>query len=135
MGTRDAIKYAGSALTGADFIAGTVVKIVGRKKKVERPVIKGWKGTVSAILSVPTLCLSLTGDIVDANQASKKQALIVDGFIETVASFGATWEQSVLRWNDKLKTYLMYIGLAVYQISTVVRYGLKVVDFAVEELD
>jgi hypothetical protein len=29
----------------------------------------------------------------DANQASKKQALIVDGFIERVASFGATWEQ------------------------------------------
>jgi hypothetical protein len=29
----------------------------------------------------------------DANQAGKKQALIVDGFIERVASFGATREQ------------------------------------------
>jgi hypothetical protein len=29
----------------------------------------------------------------DANQASKKQALIVDGFIERVDSFGATWGQ------------------------------------------
>ncbi|PKX89969.1 uncharacterized protein P174DRAFT_424174 [Aspergillus novofumigatus IBT 16806] len=114
MGTRDAIKYAGWALTGADFVASTVVKIVGKKKKVKRPVIKRWKGTVSAVLSVPTLCLSITGDIMDASQASKTQALIVDGFIETVASFGATWGQSVARWNDELENYLMYIGLAAF---------------------
>jgi hypothetical protein len=29
----------------------------------------------------------------------------------------------------------MYIGLAVYQVCTVVNNGLKVVGFAVEELD
>jgi hypothetical protein len=29
----------------------------------------------------------------------------------------------------------MYMGLAGYQVCTVVKYGLKVVDFAVKELD
>ncbi|KAF7175180.1 hypothetical protein CNMCM7691_006584 [Aspergillus felis] len=133
--TRDAIKYAGWVLTGADFLAGTVVKIVGKKKELERPVIKRWKGTVSAVLSIPSLCLSLTGDIMDASQDSKKEVLIVDGFIETAASFGATWGKSVARWNDELENELMYIGLAVYQFCTLVNYGLKMVDFVVEELD
>ncbi|KAG2019146.1 hypothetical protein GB937_005439 [Aspergillus fischeri] len=135
LGTRDAIKYAGWVLAGADLFAGTVVKIVGKKKNLERPVIKRWKGTISAVLSVPTLCLSLTGDIMDASQDSKKEVLIVDGFIETVASFGATWGKSVARWNDEFENELMYMGLAVYQFCTLVNYGLKMADFVVEELD
>lgn len=86
-------------------------------------------------MSVPTLCLSLTGNIMDASQGSKKDVLIVDGFIETAASFGATWGKSVARWNDEFENELMYIGLAVYQFCTLLNYGLKIVDFAVEELD
>ncbi|KAM0095802.1 hypothetical protein ACP6JD_000612 [Aspergillus fumigatus] len=135
LSTRDAIKYAGWVVAGADLLAGAVVKIVGKKKKLERPVIKRWKGTVSAVMSVPTLCLSLTGNIMDASQGSKKDVLIVDGFIETAASFGATWGKSVARWNDEFENELMYIGLAVYQFCTLLNYGLKIVDFAVEELD
>ncbi|KAJ8212576.1 hypothetical protein LV164_002350 [Aspergillus fumigatus] len=135
LSTRDAIKYAGWVLAGADLLAGAVVKIVGKKKKLERPVIKRWKGTVSAVMSVPTLCLSLTGNIMDASQGSKKDVLIVDGFIETAASFGATWGKSVARWNDEFENELMYIGLAVYQFCTLLNYGLKIADFAIEKLD
>ncbi|GIK06543.1 hypothetical protein Aspvir_002193 [Aspergillus viridinutans] len=123
LGTRDATKYAGLGLTGADFIAGTGVKIVGKKKKWERPVIKRWKGTVIAVIYY------------DASQASKNEVLILDGFTETVASFGATWGQSVARWNDELEDDLMYIGFAVCQFCTLVKYGLKMVDCVVEELD
>ncbi|PYH40187.1 uncharacterized protein BP01DRAFT_410995 [Aspergillus saccharolyticus JOP 1030-1] len=133
--TRDAIKYAGWALAGADFASSTVIKIVSKKKKLERPVVKRWKGTVAAVLSVPSLCLGLTGDIMDASEASKNEVLIVNGFIETIAGFAATWGQSVARWNNELENYLMYIGLAVYQVCTLLKYGLKLEDFAIEQLD
>ncbi|PYI24824.1 hypothetical protein BO86DRAFT_433701 [Aspergillus japonicus CBS 114.51] len=133
--TKHAIKYAGWALTGAKFTSGTVVKLVGKKMKLERPVVKRWKGTVSAVLSVPSLCLGLTGDIMDATAAEKNEVLIVNGFIETIAGFAGTWGKAVAQWNDELENYLMYIGLAVYQVCRVVKYGLKVEDFAIEHLD
>ncbi|OJK02615.1 hypothetical protein ASPACDRAFT_57619 [Aspergillus aculeatus ATCC 16872] len=125
----------GWVLKGAKFTSGTVVKLVGKKMKLERPVVKRWKGTVSAVLSVPSLCLGLTGDITDATAAEKNEVLIVNGFIETIAGFAGTWGKAVAQWNDELENYLMYIGLAVYQVCRVVKYGLKVEDFAIEKLD
>lgn len=77
----------------------------------------------------------LDGKYHGCQSRQQKDVLIVDGFIETAASFGATWGKSVARWNDEFENELMYIGLAVYQFCTLLNYGLKIVDFAVEELD
>lgn len=117
------------------MVSGLVIKIVAKKKKVERPVVKRWKATTGAVMSVPKLCVSLAGDIMDAEEGTKNKVLIVDAFIETAASFGSTWGGSVAGWNNELENYLMYIGLAVKQGCTLVNYGLKVLDFAVERLD
>lgn len=117
------------------MVSSAVIKIVGKKKKLERPVVKRWKGTTAAVLSVPILCVSLAGNIMDAEEGTKKNVLIVDAFIETAAAFGSTWGSSVARWNNELENELMYIGLAVKQGCTLVNYGLKVLDFAVEHLD
>ncbi|RAH63727.1 uncharacterized protein BO66DRAFT_476374 [Aspergillus aculeatinus CBS 121060] len=133
--TKHALKYAGWALGGAKLASGTVIKLVSKKMKLERPVVKRWKGTVSAVLSVPSLCLKLTTDIMDATAAEKNEVLIINGFIETIAGFAGTWGKAVAQWNDELENYLMYIGLAVYQVCRVVKYGLKVEDFAIEKLD
>ncbi|KAI1634144.1 hypothetical protein F4809DRAFT_643774 [Biscogniauxia mediterranea] len=83
--------WPGWGLGGASTVSSLVIKIVAKKKKVERPVVKCWKATTGAVMSVPKLCVSLAGDIMDAEEGTKKKVLIVDAFIETAASFGSTW--------------------------------------------
>lgn len=114
------------------MVSDLVIKRVAKKKKVDRPVVKRWKATTAAVMSVPKLCVSLAGDIMDAEEGTKNDVLIVDAFIETAASFGATWGGSVAAWNNEVENYLMYMGLAVKQVCTLVNYGLKVVDFSIE---
>lgn len=108
---------------------------MGKKKKLERPVVKRWKATTEAIISVPNLCVSLAGDIMDAEEGTKKKVLIVDAFIETATSFGSTWGSSVARWNNELENYLMYIGLGVKEVCDLVNFGLQVLDFEAKQLD
>lgn len=132
--TRAFLKYTGWALAGANFVSGAVVKIVGKKKKVERPVVKRWEATTEAVISIPRLCVALAGNIMDAESGDKETVLVVDGFLETATSFGSSWGSAVAGWNNEVENYLLYIGLAVQQICTFLNYGLLVVDF-VEELD
>lgn len=108
---------------------------MAKKKKLERPVVKRWKATTQAVISVPKLCISLASDIMDAEEGTKNEVLIVDAFIETATSFGSTWGSSVATWNNELENYLMYIGLAVKEVCTWVNYGSKVIDFEAERLD
>ncbi|KAI1490630.1 hypothetical protein F5X96DRAFT_678940 [Biscogniauxia mediterranea] len=105
--SRAFLKYTGWGLGGASMVSSLVIKIVAKKKKVERPVVKRWKATTAAVLSVPELCVSLAGDIMDAEEGTKNKVLIVDAFIETAASFGSTWGGSVAGWNNELENYLM----------------------------
>ncbi|XXH03862.1 hypothetical protein Hte_010268 [Hypoxylon texense] len=132
--TRAFLKYTGWALASVNLVSGAVVKIVGKKKKVERPLVKRWVATTEAIVSIPRLCVTLAGDIMDAEVGNKKTVLVVDGFLETATSFGSSWGSAVAGWNNDIENYLMYIGLAVQQSCTLLNYGLLVVDFE-EELD
>ncbi|KAI5926244.1 hypothetical protein F4810DRAFT_586578 [Camillea tinctor] len=132
--SKEFLKYTGWGLSGVSMVSSLVIKIVAKKKKVERPVVKRWKATTAAVMSVPKLCVSLAGDIIDAEEGTKQKVLIVDAFLETAATFGSTWGGSVAAWNNELENYLMYIGLAVKQACTLVKYELKLLDFSVEQL-
>lgn len=113
----------------ASWGSSVVIKVVAKAKKAERPVIKRWKGTVGAVLSVPKLCLALCEGIEDADEGEKETILIVNEFLEGGFAFGKQWGTSVAQWNNELENELMYIGLAVKQACAIAYYGLKLVDF------
>lgn len=109
-----------------------VLKVVAKRKKAERPVVKRWKATVGAVMSVPKLCLALTEGIDDATDGEKETVLIVNEFLEGALSFGKQWGSSVAGWNNEIENELMYAGLAVKQVCAIALYGLKIVDFVEE---
>ncbi|KAI8717021.1 hypothetical protein NCS52_00997300 [Fusarium sp. LHS14.1] len=127
-------KYSKWGLTVTNFAANAVVKVVGKAKKAEQPAIKRWKGSVAAVISVPMLCLALTGDINDSIEAKKKTAIIVNHFIEAFLKFGKQWGFAVSSWNNEVENEIMYIALAVKQVCTYGRYGFKITDFIVEHV-
>lgn len=111
--------------------SSVVVKVVAKAKKAPRPVIKRWKATVGAALSVPKLCLSLTNGIQEAEEGEKHDILIVNGFLKGGFTFGKQWGESVAAWNNEVENELMYAGLVVKQLCAYAIYGLKIVDFGV----
>ncbi|KAJ4307476.1 hypothetical protein N0V84_012705 [Fusarium piperis] len=127
-------KYSKWGLTVTNFAANAVVKVVGKAKKAEQPAIKRWKGSVAAVISVPMLCVALTGDINDSIEAKKKTAVIVNHFIEAFLKFGKQWGFAVSSWNNEVENEVMYIALAVKQVCTYGRYGFKSTDFIVEHV-
>ncbi|KAF7539729.1 hypothetical protein G7Z17_g12369 [Cylindrodendrum hubeiense] len=122
-------KYSKWGLTVTNFAANAVVKIVAKGKKAEQPVLKRWKGSVAAVISVPMLCVALTGDINDSREGTQKTEIIVNHFIEAFLKFGKQWGFAAASWNDEIENEVMYIGLAVKEVCTYVGYGLKVLDF------
>jgi hypothetical protein len=60
--------------------------------------------------------------------------VIVNAYIFSAASFGASWGGAVARWNDEFENALMYIGMAVSQACTLTHYYLLVVDFVYDTL-
>ncbi|KAB8204916.1 hypothetical protein BDV34DRAFT_225936 [Aspergillus parasiticus] len=124
-------KYSGWALKGAGMGSSVIVKVVAKAKKAPRPVVKRWKATVGAVMSVPKLCLSLTNGIQDAEEGEKSDILIVNGFLKGGFTFGKQWGESVAAWNNQVENELMYAGLVVKQICAIALYGLKIVDFGV----
>lgn len=126
---KNIMKYSKWALTLTNFAAQAVVKVVAKSKKAKRPVIKRWKGTVGAVISVPRLCVALSSGIYDVNEGTKKETLIIDGFTEAALSFGKAWGNAVACWNNEVENELMYVGLAIKQVCTVANSGLKIVDF------
>ncbi|KAL5592278.1 hypothetical protein FOBRF1_013304 [Fusarium oxysporum] len=127
-------KYSKWGLTLTNFAANTVVKIVGKAKKAEQPAIKRWKGSVAAVISVPMICVALTNDINDSVEAKKKTAIIVNHFIEAFLKFGKQWGLAISSWNDEVENEILYIALAVKQVCTYGRYGLKIADFVEEHV-
>ena len=111
-----------------------MVKVVAKAKKAKQPVIKRWKGSVAAVISVPTLCVALTGDINDSVEGKEKTELIVNHFIEAFLKFGKQWGFAIASWNNEVENELMYLGLAVKQACTIGLYGFKILDFAEEQL-
>ncbi|KAF7615700.1 hypothetical protein F9C07_2285063 [Aspergillus flavus] len=124
-------KYSGWALKGAGMGSSVIIKVVAKAKKAPRPVVKRWKATVGAAMSVPKLCLSLTNGIQDAKEGEKSDILIVNGFLKGGFTFGKQWGESVAAWNNQVENELMYAGLVVKQICAIALYGLKIVDFGV----
>ena len=118
----------------ADKGSTVVVKAVAKAKKAERPVTKRWRGTIAAVVSVPMLCVALTSDVIDATRAENQTVIIVNHFLEDFLSFGKKWGFAAASWNNEVENEIMYAGLAVKQACTIVRYGLKIVDFAVERV-
>ncbi|GMG13227.1 unnamed protein product [Aspergillus oryzae] len=121
----------GWALKGAGMGSSVIIKVVAKAKKAPRPVVKRWKATVGAAMSVPKLCLSLTNGIQDAKEGEKSDILIVNGFLKGGFTFGKQWGESVAAWNNQVENELMYAGLVVKQICAIALYGLKIVDFGV----
>lgn len=111
--------------------SSVIIKVVAKAKKAPRPVVKRWKATVGAAMSVPKLCLSLTNGIQDAKEGEKSDILIVNGFLKGGFTFGKQWGESVAAWNNQVENELMYAGLVVKQICAIALYGLKIVDFGV----
>ncbi|KAL4984975.1 hypothetical protein BDW68DRAFT_193269 [Aspergillus falconensis] len=134
IGARDWVKYAGWGLSGAEFLAGAILNAVAKRKNISRPVKKRFKATLMAVMSVPSLCLSLTGNIMDQEAGYKQDWLIVNAYIASAAGFGASWGGAVARWNDEFENALMYIGMAVSQACTLTHYYLLVVDFVYDTL-
>ena len=102
---------------------------MAKAKAAEQPAVKRWKGTIAAVISVPTLCAALTMDINSAVEAKKKTVLIVDAFIEAFFNFGKQWGYAAACWNNEVENEVQYVGLAVKQVCTLALYGLKVLDF------
>ncbi|KAJ5512936.1 hypothetical protein N7463_002488 [Penicillium fimorum] len=74
----------------------------GQEKDSRAPVVKRWKATTEAVLSVLNLWVSLADNILDAKEGTKNEILIVNAFLESTVSFGGTWGGSVVAWNYEL---------------------------------
>ncbi|RAL09112.1 uncharacterized protein BO97DRAFT_459557 [Aspergillus homomorphus CBS 101889] len=131
---REAIKYAGWGLSGAEALAGVILNRVAKKKDIPRPVKKRFKATLMAVMSVPSLALTLTGDIMDEEAGAKPEWLLVSAYVEAAASFGASWGGAVARWNDEFENLLMYAGIAVNLACTMFKYYLLTVDFVFTDI-
>lgn len=95
-------------------------------------VIKRWKGGITAVISVPMLCVALTADINDSVEGRKKTVIIVDHFFEHFLKFGKQWGYAVACWNNEVENELLYIALVVKVLCGDGIYGFKITDFVVD---
>ncbi|KAF4334795.1 hypothetical protein FBEOM_11362 [Fusarium beomiforme] len=126
-------KYSKWGLTLTNFAANAVANIVGKAEKAEQPVIKRWKGSVAAVISVPMICVALTQDINDLVERTTMTPIIENHFIEAFLKFGKQWGFAVSSWNDEVEDETLYVALAVKQACTYGSYALKIADFVEED--
>ncbi|KAG9503501.1 hypothetical protein J7337_006346, partial [Fusarium musae] len=127
-------KYSAFGLQGVKFAAGIVVKIVGKVKSLDQMVIKRWKGGITAVISMPMLCVALTADINDSVEGRKKTVIVVDHFFEHFLKFGKQWGYAVACWNNDVENELLYIALVVKVLCGDGIYGFKITDFVVDHV-
>lgn len=65
-----------------------MANVVAKAKKADHPTIKRWKGTIAAVMAVPTICVALTEDINDSIEGTVKTDLILNHFVEVLLEFG-----------------------------------------------
>lgn len=99
----------------------------GGEGSLSRPVKKRFKATMMAVISVPSLCLSLVGNM-DHEAGRKYDWLVVNAYIGTAAGHDASWGGAVARWTDEFENALMYLGLPVGSVCTLVRYYCFAID-------
>ncbi|RFU77335.1 hypothetical protein TARUN_4887 [Trichoderma arundinaceum] len=126
------IKYSKLGLTLSNFGAAAVANVVAKAKKADQPTIKRWKGTIAAVMAVPTICVALTKDVNDAVEGEVKTDLVVNHFVESFLEFGKQWGFAAASWTNEIEDVVMYIGLAVQQVCTYGGYGCKIYDFVEE---
>ncbi|RAH66417.1 uncharacterized protein BO66DRAFT_184781 [Aspergillus aculeatinus CBS 121060] len=100
----------------------------GGEGSFSRPVKKRYKATMVAVISVPSLCLGLVG-YMDHEAGRKQDWLIVNAYIGTAAGHDASWGGAIARWTDEFENALMYLGLPVGSVCTLVRYYCFATDF------
>ncbi|TFB01124.1 hypothetical protein CCMA1212_006704 [Trichoderma ghanense] len=62
------VKYSKLDLTIFNFGAATLSHVLAKGEKADQPTIKRWKGTIAAVVAVPTICVALTQDIHKAEE-------------------------------------------------------------------
>ncbi|KAL6866716.1 hypothetical protein J3F83DRAFT_715540 [Trichoderma novae-zelandiae] len=50
------IKYSKLGLTISNFGASALANVIAKARKADQPTIKRWKGTIAAVVAVPTIC-------------------------------------------------------------------------------
>lgn len=101
-------------------------------KKADQPTIKRWKGTIAAVVAIPTICVALTEDIHEAEEGTVKTDLVANHFVEAFFEFGKQLGFAAASWDDEIENIVMYVGLAVQQICTYGGYGCKIYNFVEE---
>ncbi|UKZ82559.1 hypothetical protein TrVFT333_010350 [Trichoderma virens FT-333] len=123
------VKYSKLGLTVSNFGAAALANVIAKVKKADQPTIKRWKGTIAAVVAVPTLCVALTQDIHDAQEETVKTELVANHFIEAFFELGKQLGFAAASWDNEIESIVMYVGLAVQQICTYCGYGCKIYDF------
>lgn len=109
--------------------ANAVVKKVGKKKGANQMVVKRWKGTVTAVVAVPMLCVAVIKNILEATEGNEKTGLIINHFIMSYLEFGKQWGKAAASWANEVEDPVMYAGLALQQVCMSGLQGLKTVEF------
>ncbi|KAK0757264.1 hypothetical protein N5P37_009982 [Trichoderma harzianum] len=123
------VKYSKLGLTVSNFGAAALANVIAKVKKADQPTIKRWKGTIAAIVAVPTLCVALTNDIHEAQEGIVKTELVANHFIEAFFELGKQLGFAAASWDNEIESIIMYVGLAVQQICSYGGYGCKIYDF------
>ncbi|PNP58955.1 hypothetical protein THARTR1_01203 [Trichoderma harzianum] len=123
------VKYSKLGLTVSNFSAAALANVIAKVKKADQPTIKRWKGTIAAVVAVPTLCVALTKDIHEAQEGTVKTELLANHFIEAFFELGKQLGFAAASWDNEIESIIMYVGLAVQQICSYGGYGCKIYDF------